>query len=97
MNEYSLIRLFTKCILTFFACFLSGVPIPDLNSGMRVFRKDLAKNFWHLYPDGVSFTSTITMASITNDYKLKIHDIRYSKRIVQSTIHRVKDTLRSCS
>lgn len=93
-KDISLIRRFPKRILTFFAGFLSGVPIPDLNSGMRVFRKDLAKKFWHLYPDGFSFTSTITMASITNDYKLKFHDIGYSKRIGQSTIHPVKDTLR---
>src|SRR5690625_1814561 len=64
---------------------------------MRVFRKDLAKKFWHLYPDGFSFTSTITMASITNDYKLKCHDIGYSKRIGQSTINPVKDTLRFIS
>src|SRR5690625_6011803 len=65
-----------------------------MNTVIIVFRKDLAKKFCHLYPDGFSFTSTITITSITNDYKLKYHDIGYSKRIGQSTIHPVKDTLR---
>lgn len=93
-RDISLVRRFPKRILTFFAGFLSGEPIPDLNSGMRIFRKDLARKFWHLYPDGFSFTSTITMASITNDYKIKFHDIGYSKRIGQSSIQPVKDTIR---
>jgi len=51
-----------KWLLTRVANVLSGHRIPDLNSGMRVFRREVALRFFELYPDGFSFTSTITLA-----------------------------------
>src|SRR4029453_562982 len=51
-----------KWLITKLAEYLSRQPIPDLNSGLRVFRKDVALRFLTLYPDGFSFTTTITLA-----------------------------------
>lgn len=93
-GHISAIRRFPKKILTRFASFLSGVEIKDLNSGMRVFKKDLALKFWHLYPNGFSFTSTITMGTITNDIEIKYHEIDYFKRVGKSSIHPIRDTIR---
>jgi len=93
-KDISLLRRFPKWILTRFASFLAGYPIQDLNSGMRIFEKSMARAFWKLYPNGFSFTSTITMACVTNAYELRYVPIDYYKRIGKSNIHPIKDTYR---
>ena len=80
------IRRPAKWFLTLLAGFLAGRKIPDLNSGLRVFRKDLCLEFWHLYPQGFSFTSTITMAFLTHNYNVKYIPIDYYKREGESSI-----------
>jgi len=75
-----------KWILKKLASFLAGYHIPDLNSGMRIFRRSIALEFFHLFPSGFSFTSTITIACFSNDYTVKYIDIPYYKRIGQSSI-----------
>ena len=61
---------------------------------MRLFRKELALTFWNLFPDGFSFTSTITMACKTNNISIAYHPINYHKRVGKSSIHPIKDTVR---
>jgi len=75
-----------KWLLTHLASFLAGTKIPDLNSGLRVFKKNLCLEFSHLYPQGFSFTSTLTMAFLTHDYKVKYIPINYYKREGESSI-----------
>lgn len=75
-----------KWFLKKLASFLAGKKIPDLNSGMRVFRKSLALEFWHLFPSRFSFTSTITLACFANDYLVKYIDIPYYIRVGRSGI-----------
>src|SRR5205814_4113920 len=57
------LRRLGKWILTQLAEYLSRQRIPDLNSGFRIFRKDVAMRFFAMYPDGFSFTTTITLRS----------------------------------
>src|SRR3989344_4779689 len=75
-----------KWILKKLASFLVGRDIPDLNSGMRVFRRDLALEFFDLYPSGFSFTTTITIAFFVNDYTIQYIGIPYYKRVGDSNI-----------
>ncbi len=75
------------------ANFMSGKTIPDLNSGLRVFNKHKAKEFMKLYPSGFSFTTTITLAFLTNDYTVEYIPINYYKRKGNSTIRPIKDFL----
>jgi glycosyltransferase involved in cell wall biosynthesis len=89
--EVPLVRRPAKWIITRLAEYLSQQTIPDLNSGMRVFRKDVALRFLTLYPDGFSFTTTITLAMLTNHYRVKFIPINYLKRVGQSSIHPVRD------
>lgn len=93
-SDISMIRRLPKSILTWFASFLAGFNIPDLNSGMRIFKRDLAMKFWFLYPEGFSFTSTITMAMLTHGYKIHFSEIEYYTRQGKSSIHPIKDTIR---
>lgn len=82
-----------KWLLTRVANLLSGHRIPDLNSGMRVFRREVALRFFELYPDGFSFTSTITLASHINGYRVEYIPIDYYRRTGASSIRPVRDTL----
>lgn len=75
-----------KWFLKKLASFLVAKNIPDLNSGMRFFRKDLAMEFYGLYPKGFSFTTTITLSFFVHDYTVKYVDIPYYKRIGSSSI-----------
>jgi glycosyltransferase involved in cell wall biosynthesis len=82
-----------KWLLTRAANLLSGHRIPDLNSGLRVFRRELATRFFGLFPDGFSFTSTITLASHINGYRVEYIPIDYYRRTGASSIRPVRDTL----
>ena len=48
------IRRPAKWFLRKLAGFIAGKKIPDLNSGLRIFRKDLSLEFSYLYPNGFS-------------------------------------------
>ncbi len=81
-----LLRRPAKWFLRGLASFLCGRKIPDLNSGLRVFRKDLSLEFSYLYPNGFSYTSTITVAFLTHNYSVKYIPIDYHKRKGKSSI-----------
>lgn len=83
-----------KFILRKFAEFLSGKKIPDLNSGFRIFKKDLALRFEDFYPSGFSLTTTITLLFFGHDYTVKYVPINYHKRIGESSIHPINDFMR---
>lgn len=87
-----LLRRPMKWVLTRVANLLSGHRIPDLNSGLRVFRRELALRFAGLFPDGFSFTSTITLASHINGYRVEYVPIDYYRRTGASSIRPVRDS-----
>ena len=91
--EIPLARRPAKWVLNRIANYLAGFKIPDLNSGLRVFRKDIAEKFRNIYPDGFSFTTTITLAMLTNGYSVKYVPIDYMRRGGKSKIRPVYDTL----
>jgi glycosyltransferase involved in cell wall biosynthesis len=93
-DAVGIIRRIPKYILTRYASYLAGYPIKDLNSGMRVFKKEVALEFWKLFPSRFSFTSTITMSCVTNGYEVEYVDIDYFKREGKSNISPIKDTIR---
>lgn len=92
-KDISIIKIPAKIALQYLASFLSNKWISDLNSGMRIFKKDISLQFKRIFPEGFSFTSTLTMIFFCNGYEVKYIDIPYNKRIGKSKIHPVKDTL----
>ena len=82
-----------KASLRMLASFLSGTPIPDLNSGLRAFRRDLVLKYRCILPEGFSFTTTITLASLTNGHRVDYVKIDYAPRAGKSKIRPIKDTL----
>lgn len=79
-------RRFPKLVMLWTAKVLSQNNIQDLNSGLRIFDKRLAEEFWHLFPQGFSFTSTITLGSHLNGFEVKYLPISYYKRVGKSSI-----------
>ncbi len=88
-----LIRRPAKWFLAKLANYLSDTTIPDLNSGLRAFRKDAAMRFFNILPNGFSFTTTITLGMHSNDYVIHYMPINYHERSGKSKIHPIKDTL----
>ena len=90
-DNIPLLRKPAKFIIARLGNFVSGKKIPDINCGLRIFKKDIALRFWNLFPSGFSFTITITLACLTNGYTVKYVPISYFKRKGKSTIHPIKD------
>lgn len=88
------LRVPAKWFIRKLAEYLVEVPIPDLNSGFRAFRKDVALQFLHLLPSGFSCVSTLTMSFLTNGYSVKYIPIDYAPRAGKSKFHWWGDTKR---
>lgn len=91
---YSTLRKIPKFFLHRWINWIVNTKIPDINSGMRVFRKDMAQKFVRILPNGFSFTITITISALRNNYRVLFEPIDYYQREGKSKIHPIKDTLR---
>jgi glycosyltransferase involved in cell wall biosynthesis len=87
------IRKPAKSALNRLANYLSGQKIPDLNSGLRLIKKDAVERFINILPDSFSFTTTITLAFVTNGLAIEYVPIDYAHRSGSSKIRPVQDTL----
>jgi glycosyltransferase involved in cell wall biosynthesis len=82
-----------KWFLTKLANYLSGANIPDLNSGMRLFKKVNIERFLTILPSSFSFTTTLTLAYHCSDLLVKYIPIDYYERAGKSKIRPIRDGL----
>ncbi len=75
------IRAPGKRLLSIVANYLAGVDIPDLNSGLRAFRRNTIRSFLHFCPNTFSFTTTITLAYLREGYSVKYVPIEVERRL----------------
>ncbi len=87
-----LIRRPAKAFLRGLANYLSNHHIPDLNSGLRLFRRDAAIECFNLISDGFSFTTTITMSFMARHRHVVFEKIDYHQRTGSSKIRPFYDT-----
>ena len=87
-----LLRRPAKWFIRRLASYLSGITIPDLNSGFRAFRRDVALQFLHLLPRRFSCVTTLTMTFLSNGYSVKYVPIDYFEG--ESKFHWWSDTRR---
>jgi hypothetical protein len=73
---------------------LASTKIPDLNSGLRAFRRDVALPYLRLLPPGFSCVTTITLAFLSNQHPVDYLPIAYAKRSGRSKFHFAKDAYR---
>jgi glycosyltransferase involved in cell wall biosynthesis len=86
------LRAPAKWFIRRLACYLTSTHIPDLNTGLKAFKKDVMKKYLWVLPDGFSCVTTMTLAFLANGYSVKYIPTAYHKRIGKSKFHPVKDT-----
>lgn len=86
------LRVPTKWVIRKIASYLTGVKIPDLNTGLKAFKKDIMIRYMWVIPDGFSCVTTMTLAFLCNGHSVKYIPTKYKKRIGSSKFHPVKDT-----
>ena len=93
-GSHKVLRVPAKWAIRKIAERLSGSRIPDLNSGLRAFRKEVAKPYLRLLPPGFSCVTTITLAFLCNQHQVRYVPIDYFKRAGKSKFHFTKDAYR---
>jgi glycosyltransferase involved in cell wall biosynthesis len=92
MGTIRWLRTPAKWFIRRLASYLTETEIPDLNSGLRAFRKDLAVKYLNILPNTHSWVSTITIAFLSDGYTVKFVPIDYYTRKGKSKFHPLKDT-----
>jgi glycosyltransferase involved in cell wall biosynthesis len=90
-GTYRLARVPAKWAIRKLASFLTSTEIPDLNSGLRAFKRAVAEPYLRLLPSGFSCVTTITLAFLANGHQVKYVPIDYFKRAGRSKFHPFKD------
>ncbi|MBB6118782.1 glycosyltransferase family 2 protein [Nocardiopsis algeriensis] len=93
-GSHKALRVPAKWVIRKIAEKLTNTRIPDLNSGLRVFRRDVARPYLRLLPPGFSCVTTITLAFLSNQHPVRYVPIEYAKRAGRSKFHFVKDAYR---
>jgi glycosyltransferase involved in cell wall biosynthesis len=89
-SHQSLLRRPGKFLLRLVVNFLAGTKIPDFNSGLRIFRRDVLKRYLHLMPNGFSFSTTSTFAILKGNRRISYVPITVQKRVGKSTVSQLK-------
>jgi glycosyltransferase involved in cell wall biosynthesis len=74
------VRRPAKWVLARLANYVSGATIPDLNSGLRVFRRDVVMQYFPILPDQFSWTTTLTLSMHCDKYAVSYVPINYRPR-----------------
>ncbi len=86
-----LLRRPGKWVLSQVANYLAQTRIPDLNSGFRAVRRQVALRFLHILPNGFSFTTTLTLALFKEGYNVAYVPITTCARVGTSTVNPLRD------
>ncbi len=90
-SHLPLLRRPGKWLLSVVANYLAQTQIPDLNSGLRAFRKEVAQRFLHILPNGFSFTTTLTLALFKEGYNTAYVPITTARNVAASTVNPMRD------
>lgn len=85
----------SRIMLLKLVSFVTGVNVPDANSGMRVFRKDVALAHVRRISSGFSFTTTLTLALLMEEHFVHYVSVDYYKRVGKSKVRLGIDSLRT--
>ncbi|MGD0373132.1 MAG: glycosyltransferase family 2 protein [Streptosporangiaceae bacterium] len=93
-GTHKMLRIPAKWFIRKLAEQLTGSQIPDLNSGLRAFRRQVALPYLRLLPPGFSCVTTITLAFLSNQHDVRYVPIEYAKRAGTSKFRFVTDAYR---
>ncbi len=81
-----------KWFISKVANYVAETKIPDINSGLRAFRKKSFNCFLSIIPNGFSLTTTITLGMLIGGFSIKYIPIEYYVRKGRSKIRPIRDT-----
>lgn len=87
-------RVPAKWVIRKVAETLTKQRIPDLNSGLRAFRRDVSLPYLRLLPPGFSCVTTLTISFLSNQHDIRYEPISYAKRAGVSKFHFFGDAYR---
>ena len=93
-GTHKMLRVPAKWFIRKIAEQLTNSHIPDLNSGLRAFRRQVAQPYLRLLPAGFSCVTTITLAFLSNQHDVRYVPISYAKRSGTSKFHFITDAYR---
>ena len=93
-GTYKLLRVPAKWVIRKLAEIISGKRIPDLNTGMKVFKREMMLQYLWAIPDGFSCVTSMTLAFLCNGHPVRYVSVPYRKRIGKSKFHPISDSLR---
>lgn len=88
------LRRLVKGSIRKLAEWMSGRHIPDLNTGIKVFRRELMLDYFWLLPDGFSCSTSMTLALLCDGRAVRFVPVDYRPRVGQSKFRPVRDTAR---
>jgi polyisoprenyl-phosphate glycosyltransferase len=91
-GTHRVLRTLAKEGIRRLASYLVGQAIPDLNSGLRAFKRAPMLRYLYLLPEGFSCVSTMSLAFHANKHPVAYVPIAYFARIGRSKFHPIKDT-----
>jgi glycosyltransferase involved in cell wall biosynthesis len=93
-GTHKVLRVPAKWFIRKLAERLTNAQIPDLNSGLRAFRREVSLPYLRLLPAGFSCVTTITLAFLSNQHDVRYVPIEYAKRSGKSKFHFITDAYR---
>ena len=96
-NEYKkgTFKMPARILFRWLTEYAAGRRIPDINSGLRIFKRDIIMKFPNFLCAGFSFSTTITLLFCLNLYCVKYVPVEYKKRLGNSKVRHLRDTLRA--
>jgi glycosyltransferase involved in cell wall biosynthesis len=84
-----------RAILKMIVEFTANRRVPDVNSGLRVFRRDVSMSYFNHLSDTFSFTTSLTLAYMMNSKFVTYKNINYHERVGQSKVRLFRDSVRT--
>jgi glycosyltransferase involved in cell wall biosynthesis len=91
----SLVKMPLRRLLRFIVEFTAGRSIPDINSGLRVFRRSTAQEYFDHLCDTFSFTTSMTLAYMMTGKFVAYVPIEYNKRVGTSKVRLLRDSMKT--
>lgn len=93
-GRHKIFRVPAKWMIRKIAESLSATKIPDLNSGLRAFRREVSLPYLRLLPPGFSCVTTLTLSFLSNQHAVDYVPIDYAQRAGVSKFHFARDAYR---
>jgi glycosyltransferase involved in cell wall biosynthesis len=80
-----------KMVLGAFSRLLVGQRIPDLNCGLRIYRREQLLSYVELLPNGFSASATSLILYIKQNFEIDFMPVQTRKRVGKSSVSIIKD------